>query len=99
MEAAKTEHYAGKIDSVHAFTPAIHNEHGRAGPQATEMLRRLATTLATRPGGHGAYTDQPLEAVIHMYLQRFRAIVSIHSAHSMAREVVRGALVNVGGDG
>ena len=70
--------------------PAIHNEHGRAGPLAEALHRRLAASAprhdySTEDGGPTAATQ------IHNKLKRFRAIVSIYSARSMASAVIHGA--------
>ena len=99
-EQTKHDKYRGHIDPAHTFTPAIHNEHGRTGPQAAEMLRRMAATVAV--DSHREHTDGggiTVQARAHKTLERFRATISIYSARSMAREVMRGALALGGGDG
>ena len=89
-ETIKINKYKGKIDRVNKFVPAIHNEHGRAGPLADTLLSDLARSAprhdySTEDGGPTAATQ------IHNKLSRFRAIVSIHVARSMASAVIHGA--------
>ena len=64
------------------------------------MLRRMAATVAV--DSHREHTDGggiTVQARAHKTLERFRATISIYSARSMAREVLRGALALGGGGG
>ena len=89
-ETIKINKYKGKIDRINKFEPAIHNEHGRAGPLAETLLCDLARSAprhdySTEDGGPTAATQ------IHNKLTRFRAIISIYAARSMASAVIHGA--------
>ena len=88
-EADKISKYDGKIDAVNNFSPAIYNEHGRSGPMAT--IHRLAV-MAVHDYAPFDDGDGPTRATrLNISRSRFEAIISIHLARCMARELSRGA--------